>query len=113
MTLRAKTSIGITAALFISAGAGMGAAQTQAEQDRIVHINQIQVIGSHNSYNLGFAPSEEKFARARNPREYESLEYRHATLTAQLDGGVRQLEIDIVQDPHGGRFAHPKIIALT
>jgi hypothetical protein len=89
------------------------AGQTMSDQDTKVHLNQIQVIGSHNSYNLGFAPSEERFARSRNPREYEALEYSHAILTAQLNGGVRQLEIDIVQDPHGGRFAHPKIVALT
>lgn len=88
-------------------------AQTTASQDKVVHLNQIQVIGSHNSYNLGFAPSEEKFARSQNPKEYESLEYHHASLTAQLNGGVRQLEIDIVQDPKGGRFAHPKIVELT
>jgi hypothetical protein len=101
------------AALFIFSGAKVLVAQTRSDQDTKVHLNQIQVIGSHNSYNLGFAPSEAKFARDHNPREYEALEYRHATLTAQLDGGVRQLEIDIVQDPHGGRFANPKIVALT
>ena len=101
------------AVLFIFSGASMLAAQTMSDQDARVHLNQIQVIGSHNSYNLGFAPSEENFARSHNPREYDALEYRHATLTAQLDGGVRQLEIDIVQDPHGGRFAHPKIVELT
>jgi hypothetical protein len=101
------------AVLFIFSAARMLAAQTMSDQDARVHLNQIQVIGSHNSYNLGFAPSEEKFARSHNPREYESLEYHHATLTAQLDGGVRQLEIDIVQDPQGGRFAHPKIVVLT
>jgi hypothetical protein len=82
-------------------------------QDDSVHINQIQVIGSHNSYNLGFAPSEEAFARKWNAKGYESLEYHHGTLTHQLDGGVRQLELDIVQDPKGGRFAHPKIVELT
>ena len=101
------------AVLLLFSGARMLAAQTMADQDARVHLNQIQVVGSHNSYNLGFAPSEEKFARRHNPREYEDLEYHHATLTAQLDGGVRQLEIDIVQDPQGGRFAHPKIVALT
>jgi hypothetical protein len=87
--------------------------QTTAAQDRVVRLNQIQVIGSHNSYNLGFAPSEEKFARIHNPKMYEGLEYHHRSLTAQLDGGVRQLEIDIVQDAKGGRFAHPKIVELT
>ena len=93
--------------------AHLAAAQTTAAQDKTVHLNQIQVIGSHNSYNLGFAPSEEKYARMHDPKGYQGLEYHHASLTAQLNGGVRQLEIDIVQDPKGGRFAHPKIVELT
>lgn len=88
-------------------------AQTTAAQDNVVHLNQIQVIGTHNSYNLGFAPSEEKYARSKNPKGYEGLEYHHASLTKQLDSGVRQLEIDIAQDPKGGRFAHPRIVELT
>ncbi|HEX5284348.1 MAG TPA: phosphatidylinositol-specific phospholipase C1-like protein [Bryocella sp.] len=98
---------------FFCVAPASGSAQTSAAQDKLVHLNQIQVIGSHNSYNLGFAPSEEKYARKLNPKAYEGLEYRHASLTAQLDGGVRQLEIDIVQDPKGGRFAHPRIVELT
>lgn len=97
----------------LCAATQVASAQTTAAQDKQVRLNQIQVIGTHNSYNLGFAPSEEKFARSHFPKDYESLEYRHASLTAQLDGGVRQLEIDIVQDPKGGRFAHPKIVDLT
>ncbi|MBB5329174.1 phosphatidylinositol-specific phospholipase C1-like protein [Tunturiibacter gelidoferens] len=107
-----RKSVGVVVFLVFST-AGILAGQTNSNQDTQIHLNQIQVIGSHNSYNLGFAPSEEKFAYSQNPREYEALEYRHATLTAQLNGGVRQLEIDIVQDPHGGRFSHPKIVALT
>ena len=103
----------ITLALLMMSGAGGAKTQTMPTQDKVVHLNQIQVIGSHNSYNLGFAPSEEKYARGRNAKSYEGLEYHHASLTAQLSGGVRQLEIDIVQDPKGGRFAHPKIVELT
>src|SRR5579864_6784787 len=103
----------MTVALLIVSGARGAQTQTTATQDKVVHLNQIQVIGSHNSYNLGFAPSEEKYARSRNPKSYEGLEYHHESLTAQLNGGVRQLEIDIVQDPDGGRFAHPKIVELT
>jgi hypothetical protein len=99
--------------VLLMASSAVASAQTTAAQDKMVHLNQIQVIGSHNSYNLGFAPSEEKYARSKNPKGYEGLEYHHASLTHQLDGGVRQLEIDIVQDPKGGRFAHPKIVELT
>ena len=103
----------MTLALLMVSGAGGARTQMTAAQDKVVHLNQIQVIGSHNSYNLGFAPSEEKYTRSRNSKSYEGLEYHHASLTAQLNGGVRQLEIDIVQDPNGGRFAHPRIVELT
>ena len=90
-----------------------GLAQSQVKQDKLVRLNQIQVIGTHNSYNTGFAPSEEKFFSAQYPKAFHGLEYHHQPLADQLSGGVRQLELDIVADPKGGRFAHPKIVELT
>ncbi len=54
----------LAVALLTSALCGAAAAAAQdksmAEQDQRVHVNQIQVIGSHNSYHAGFAPSERK-----------------------------------------------------
>ena len=88
-------------------------AQKQSAQDMTVHLNQIQVIGTHNSYNMGFAPSEGKYFEEHYAKAYHGVEYHHQTLTQQLEAGVRQLELDIVQDPKGGRFAHPKIVELT
>jgi hypothetical protein len=73
-------------------------------------LNQIQVIGSHNSYHAGFAPSERKYLETKNPKTLRGLDYHHAPLADQLSGGVRQIEIDIFADPKGGRFAHPKIV---
>lgn len=87
--------------------------QDAAKQDKAIKLNQIQVIGTHNSYNLGFAPSEAAYLKGVNPKAYASLEYSHKSLANQLDGGVRQLEIDVYPDPQGGRFAHPAIIKLT
>lgn len=83
---------------------------SQKSQDAIVHINQIQVIGSHNSYHAGFAPSERKYLEMKNPKTLRSLDYHHAPLADQLSGGVRQVEIDVFADPQGGRFAHPAIV---
>jgi hypothetical protein len=83
---------------------------SQAEQDKIVHLNQIQVIGSHNSYHAGFAPSERKYLEMKTPKTLRSLDYHHAPLADQLSGGVRQVEIDVFADPDGGRFAHPAIV---
>ena len=87
--------------------------QSQSAQDKLVHLNQIQVIGTHNSYNTGFASSEGKYFSEHYAKAYHGLEYHHQSLPQQLDGGARQLELDIVQDPKGGRFANPKIVDLT
>src|SRR5277367_910401 len=72
-----------------------------------VKMKQIQVIGSHNSYHAGFAPSEAKLVMNQNPKLYQSLEYRHRPLDQQLSAGVRQIELDIYADSEGGRYAHP------
>jgi hypothetical protein len=73
-----------------------------------VKLNEIQVIGTHNSYHAGIAPSEAKLFLDRNPQVYQSLEYRHAPLDQQFAAGVRQIELDIFADSEGGRYAHPK-----
>lgn len=82
---------------------------SQAAQDKIVHVNQFQVIGSHNSYHAGFAPSERRYLEMKNPKTLRGLDYHHAPLADQLSGGVRQIEIDVFADTKGGRFAHPAI----
>jgi hypothetical protein len=71
-------------------------------------MNEIQVIGTHNSYHAGLAPSEAKLFLDRNPQVYQALEYRHRPLDEQLTSGVRQIELDIFADGDGGRYAHPK-----
>jgi hypothetical protein len=100
-------------AMTMAAGAAMMATvpavaqqMTRAEQDKVVKINQIQVIGSHNSYHAGFAPSERKYLEMKNPKALFSLDYKHAPLPDQLNGGVRQIEIDVFADAKGGRYAH-------
>src|ERR1700730_16086018 len=87
------------------------AQQTTADQqDQAIRINQIQVIGSHNSYHTGIAPSERKLIEQQNPKAMRALDYAHAPLGDQLSSGVRQLEIDVYADSKGGRYAHPAIV---
>jgi hypothetical protein len=87
----------------------LGVITAQCQTDSTVRINEIQVIGSHNSYHAGLAPSERKWLGQKNPKAMRALDYRHASLTEQLNGGVRQIEIDIYSDAKGGRYAHPAI----
>lgn len=73
-----------------------------------LRINQVQVIGSHNSYKQAIAPSLFKLIVKRDSVHAMQLQYSHISLSAQLNLGLRNLEIDIYSDPNGGAFAHPK-----
>src|SRR5262245_17319708 len=70
-------------------------------------LNQVQVLGSHNSYKKAIEPALLQFLRKDDASKYESLEYSHITFAEQLDLGLRSLEIDVVYDPKGGMYAHP------
>ena len=61
-------------------------------------INQLQFIGSHNSYKLAM---DDKFMAAltkQNPGAARSLDYSHSPITDQLDMGIRKLELDVFFD---------------
>jgi len=79
---------------------------TRAAVDRL-KMNQLQTMGSHNSYKMAIAPPEMANIRARNPKGADTLDYSHEKLTDQLNDGARQLELDFVYDPKGGRYANP------
>jgi hypothetical protein len=95
----------IAFSIIAATSAVVASARTSADDS--VKLNQIQVIGTHNSYHAGLAPSEGKLLLDRNPKVYEALEYHHAPLDQQLTAGVRQIELDIFADSAGGLYAHP------
>ncbi|MEO6817902.1 MAG: phosphatidylinositol-specific phospholipase C1-like protein [Edaphobacter sp.] len=107
----ARTSIAI--AVFAIGGLALAQQPTAAEQDQHVRVNQIQVIGSHNSYHAGFPPSARKLMEKMSPEGLHALDYYHAPLADQLSGGVRQIEIDVYADSKGGRYAHPAILGMV
>lgn len=71
-------------------------------------MNQIQVIGTHNSYRRDISPATLAWLTRLNPTASQALDYQHAPLDVQLDHGVRQLEIDIYADSKGGAYLHPR-----
>jgi hypothetical protein len=79
---------------------------TRAAVDAL-KMNQLQTVGTHNSYKMAIAPLEMTNLRARNPKAADTLDYSHAPLTAQLNDGARELELDFVYDPKGGRYTTP------
>ncbi|MEM7005673.1 MAG: phosphatidylinositol-specific phospholipase C1-like protein [Pseudomonadota bacterium] len=78
-----------------------------------VRLNELQSIGSHNSYKLAIPELEMDFIRLQAPDLAETLDYAHIPLAEQLDLGMRQLELDVFHDPVGGRFADPLLPKLA
>jgi hypothetical protein len=81
--------------------------------DAAVKLNQIQVIGTHNSYHAGIAPNESKLWQAKYAKAFEGLDYKHQPLPQQFDSGVRQIELDVYADTRGGLYAHPSGPAMA
>lgn len=98
---------GFVFAVFASACSVAMFGQASGKMDDMVHLNQIQVIGTHNSYHAGIAPNEAALWQKKNPKLYEGLEYRHAPLPEQFSAGVRQIELDVFSDQKGGLYADP------
>ncbi len=77
-----------------------------AAQDQTLRINEIQVLGTHNSYHIQPRDSVlEALAIFDSQETADSLEYTALPLLEQLDRGVRQFELDIFADPEGGLYA--------
>jgi hypothetical protein len=85
----------------------LGVLPACTQQGDQLRVNEIQIIGTHNSYHAGFAPSAEKLWQSTNPQAFNGLDYRHQPLADQFDSGVRQIELDVFADNKGGLYAHP------
>ncbi|ADW68188.1 phosphatidylinositol-specific phospholipase C1-like protein [Granulicella tundricola] len=86
---------------------------TTAAAQAPLKLNQIQVIGTHNSYHAGIAPNESKIWQAKYADAYKGLDYQHKPLPDQFDAGVRQIELDVYADTKGGLYAHPSGPTMT
>ncbi len=76
------------------------------EAEEIVSLprmNQIQVIGTHNSYHK--RPSYLSWAK-NYVKETEGWDYEHLPLDVQLENGVRSFELDIHNTPEGWKVMH-------
>ena len=75
--------------------------------DDTLRLNQIQVLGSHNSYHVQARPALFKWLMVFSSSLARSLEYSHAPLDVQFaTQGIRQIELDVFADPAGGLFAN-------
>ncbi|MCB0965115.1 MAG: hypothetical protein KDA98_17695, partial [Acidimicrobiales bacterium] len=76
--------------------------------DDEVRINQIQVVGSHNSYKRMVSPAEEALRREFIGAGADLMAYQHEPLGVQFSHQkVRQIELDVFVDSAGGRYDDP------
>ena len=87
--------------------AGAGAGCQRAWMDRNLKLNDLVTVGTHNSYKAEPPDAVLALIRAVAPGRADEIDYGHRPLSEQLDAGVRQLEIDVYNDPEGGRFLDP------
>jgi len=94
-----------------AARAGKGCAQRW--MDRNLRLNDLMSVGTHNSYHVRTPEKIMALIRSAAPKAWVGLDYSHPPLLEQLDDGMRALELDLVYDPAGGRFAHPAGLRLA
>ena len=78
-----------------------------------LRLNQVQVIGSHNSYKQAIDPRLFKVLQKADSASMSKIDYEHRSLSEQLEKGLLALEIDVYADTQGGKYAHPKGLDLA
>lgn len=70
-----------------------------------LRLNQIQTIGSHNSYHVAPTAREMKLLGMFSKRAITAWDYTRKPLGEQLVNGLRHFELDVFADPQGGLYA--------
>ena len=85
--------------------AGLGCAR--AWFDANLHLNEIQLVGTAESYKLRPSPAMLGLIRLGSADDAKALDFAEPPITDQLNLGARSLEFDVANDPKGGLYAHP------
>src|SRR5688572_4412767 len=119
MALKRLTPVLLSCLLFVSCRASaqgdraaVGECSTITAQniDTCVRLNQLQLLGTHNSYHVAPAPPMLAKLGARS----RDIEYSHRPLAEQLSQlGIRKFELDVFADPRGERFARPAAFRMV
>ena len=79
-----------------------------------LRINQLQFVGSHNSYKKAMLPEHMAALEDLDPQAAAALAYAHIPLNEQLDSGIRKLELDLFYEPGSDDFVvgHIQVIDM-
>ena len=71
-------------------------------------MNQVQYLGTHNSYHVRPRDALFDLLLSYDRDLTESVNYTHIPLQQQFETqGIRQIELDVFDDPQGGIYANP------
>lgn len=98
--------------VLIAIAASVAACGSDGEDPTPVGLDEVQLLAAHNAYHLEGDEALLDAITDNLPELTPTIEYSHPTLTEQLDLGVRSFELDVFEDPDGGRYAAPKAVAL-
>jgi Phosphoinositide phospholipase C, Ca2+-dependent len=75
--------------------------------DANMRINQLQSVGTAESYKLAPSDAMLSLIKMGGKKDAEALDFSEPPLAEQLDAGARALEFDVAYDPKGGLFKNP------
>jgi hypothetical protein len=111
---RRSWALAVVAALVAAGSAPLAPAPASASIDDDVRINEVQVVGTHNSYKRWLAPAEETVLRSFIGDGVNLMQYQHEPLDVQFQSQkVRQIELDVFADGSGGLYADPLLRAAA
>ena len=105
-------------AVFVLFGSNAVQCQEVNSSNEHLRLNQLQYIGTHNSFHIEPEQAVSLLLRRKNVSAEQvqkmqsvlnSIRYTHLPLPTQLSLGIRKFELDILYDPAGKRFAEPAI----
>lgn len=85
-----------------------------AWMDRRLRLNDIQIVGTAESYKQ--RPSKSMLALVRmggSRKDAEALDFGQPSLAEQLDNDARALSFDVAYDPQGGLFKSPAAASMA
>ena len=108
LSARGRTILAASVCLLLL---GWGSTAGSQEPNDDLRINQIQALGSHNSFHIEPQPvlydTIEPIAGTVG-FDASDLLYTHSPLQTQFESeGIRQIELDIFADPDGGKYSNP------
>lgn len=107
LALVAALTAGPVASTVGARSAAVGAPSAVTSTDE-VRLNEVQVVGSHNSYKRMPSAAEIDVLRSFIGGAVDALSYQHEPLPVQFQSQkVRQIELDVFVDSAGGLYSDP------